>query len=233
MKDRSLIKSFNYAIDGIVYVLRNQRNMRIHFFLAILVLGLGLILNLSRIEFIVLFFVIALVVVSELINTAIESTIDLVTTTYDPIAEVAKNVAAASVLVASATALIVGYLVFFHRLNPYTLALLQKIRQAPVHLTVITLILVVILVIAAKAWTASGKFLRGGWPSGHSALAGALFTAIVFISSSPLIAALGLALALLVFHSRLESGIHSAVEILSGAILGVLVAVLVFQVLNI
>jgi len=92
------------------------------------------------------------------------------------------------------------------------------------------LLIVLIAVIAAKAWIGGGSFLRGGWPSGHSALAGALFTAIAFISNSPAVAALGLALALLVFHSRMDAGIHSTLEIVSGGLIGILVTMLIFQV---
>jgi diacylglycerol kinase (ATP) len=91
-------------------------------------------------------------------------------------------------------------------------------------------LLVAIIVVAAKAWIGGGSFLKGGWPSGHSALAGALFTAIAFISQSPLIATLGLALALLVFHSRADAGIHTLLEIVAGGVLGILVTTLIFQV---
>ncbi len=228
-KSRSLLQSFNYAIDGLIYVLRTQRNMRIHFVAAAIVLGLALLFRLPAWAFVALIFASSLVIVTELINTAIEATIDLVTTTYDPIAQIAKDVAAGAVLLASINALLVAYFVFFSRLNPISLSLLQKVRQSPVHLTVISIMLVLIMVVAAKAWIGGGSFLRGGWPSGHSALAGSLFTAIAFISKSPLVATLGLALALLVFHSRIGAGIHSALEIISGGLLGILVTIFIFQ----
>ncbi len=228
-KSRSLLQSFNYAIDGLIYALRTQRNMRIHFTAAAIVLGLALFLRLPAWAFVALVFASSLVIVTELINTAIEATIDLVTTTYDPIAQIAKDVAAAAVFLASINALIVAYFVFFSRLSPISLSLLQKVRQSPVHLTVISIMLVLIMVVAAKAWIGGGSFLRGGWPSGHSALAGALFTVIALISQSPLMATLGLALALLVFHSRIDAGIHSALEIVSGGLLGILTTILVFQ----
>lgn len=229
MKSRSLLQSFNYAIDGLVYVLRTQRNMRIHFTVAALALGLALLLKLDSWSFVAIVFAAALVIVTELVNTAIEATIDLVTTTYDPIAEVAKDVAAGAVLLASINAVLIGYFVFFSKLNPYSLSLLQKVRQSPSHLTLISVLLVLITVVAAKAWIGGGSFLRGGWPSGHSALAGALFTAIAFVSQSPVVATLGLALALLVFHSRIDAGIHTMLEIASGALIGILVTIFIFQ----
>jgi diacylglycerol kinase (ATP) len=230
MKSRTLIQSFNYAIDGLIYVLRTQRNMRIHFAASVIALGLALFLRLESWAFVALIFAAALVIVAELINTAIEATIDLVTNTYDPIAEIAKDVAAGAVLLAAINAVIVGYFVFFSRLNPYTLSVLQKVRQSPAHLTVISLLLVLIAVIVAKAWIGGGSFLRGGWPSGHSAIAGALFTAIAFISQEPFVATLGLAMALLVFHSRADAGVHTTLEIVSGGLIGILVTIVIFQV---
>lgn len=229
MKGRPLVKSFNYAIDGVIYVLRTQRNMRIHIALAAIALALGLIFNVGRLEFIMLFFAISLVIAAELFNTAIESAIDLVTGAYDPMAQIAKDVAAAGVLVAALNSLVVAYFVFFRRLNPVTLAAIQRIREQPLHVTAVALLLVTIIVVAAKAAIGGHDFLRGGWPSGHSALAGALFTAIALISGDALIATLGLVMALLVLHSRIEAGIHTYLEIFSGIAVGILVTIIIFQ----
>lgn len=229
MKSRSLIKSFNYAIDGIIYSLRTQRNMRIHFVIAVVVLASGLLVRISRLEFLVLLFSIALVMMAELINTAIESAIDVVTTTFDPLAKIAKDVAAAAVLIASLNAVFVGYLVFFFRVNPFTATILHTVRRTPVHVTVIALLLVVIAVILLKALIGEGTFLRGGWPSGHSAVAGALVTALIFISKSALVGTLGFVLAALVFHSRIETGVHTALQVAAGAVLGILITILIFQ----
>jgi len=230
VRSRSLIKSFNYAIDGIIYSLRTQRNMRIHFSIATAVLTAGLLVQISRLEFLVLLFSISLVLIAELLNTAIESAIDVVTTTFDPLAKIAKDVAAAAVLIASLNAVFVGYLIFFFRLNPWTGRILETVRRTPVHVTVIALLLVIIAVIAMKAIVGEGTFLRGGWPSGHSAVAAALVTALAFISKNALVGTLGLVLAVLVFHSRVETGVHSILQVAAGALMGTLITVLIFQV---
>lgn len=226
---RSLLQSFNYAIDGFIYVLRTQRNMRIHFASAFIVLTLALFFKLETWAVVALTFAIVLVIVAEMINTAIEATIDLVTSTYDPIAGIAKDVAAGAVLLSSINAILVAYFVFFSKLNPLSLMLLQKVRQSPAHLTAMALLIVIIVVMAAKAWIGGGSFLKGGWPSGHSALAGALFTAIAFVTQSPLASTLGLGLALLVFHSRMDAGIHTPLEIVAGGSIGIMITVAIFQ----
>ena len=230
MKTQPLFRSFNYAIDGVIYVLRTQRNMRIHLIVAALVLLLSLVLGVDTIQFIILMIAIALVIVSELFNTAIESAIDITTNTYDPLAKIAKDVAAAAVLISTLVAVTVGYLIFFPKLNSFTLTTLDRVRQSPIHVTAIALILVVISVMWAKARTKTGTWLRGGWPSGHSAIAGALFTAIALISKSALLATLALIMALLVFQSRREAKFHSVLQIASGGLIGVLITVIIFQI---
>lgn len=112
MKIKKVVESFIYAISGIVYALKTQRNMRIHFIAAICAIYLGVYLNFTTIELLILFFTVSLVIVTELINTAIEKTIDMFTKDYHPLAKIAKNVAAASVLIAALNAIIVAYLLF-------------------------------------------------------------------------------------------------------------------------
>ena len=114
MRSRSLLWSFNYAIEGIVYALRTQRNMRLHVDAAMLVARRRACSSAStRLEFVAMVFAISLVFVTELLNTAIEAAVDVATERYDPLAKIAKDVAAGAVLVAAINALIVGYLVFF------------------------------------------------------------------------------------------------------------------------
>ena len=229
MKGRPLLQSFNFAIDGLIYVLRTQRNMRIHFAVAALVLMLSLVVGVSGTQFILLIFAIAMVLTSELINTAIESVIDVTTTTFDPMAKVAKDVAASVVLVSALGATIIGYLIFYPKLTDVSLETFERVRQSPIHVTTIALLLVIILVIGAKAWTRTGTWLRGGWPSGHAAIAGSLLTAIALLSRNPLLTTLALILALLVLEARMEAKFHSSVQVVAGSLIGILTTVLIFQ----
>jgi len=87
MKVRKLIDSFNYAVSGIIYTLKTQRNMRVHFISAFFVLTLSLFFNFSRVELLLLFFTVSLVIIAEMINTAIEKSIDMFTKEYHPLAE--------------------------------------------------------------------------------------------------------------------------------------------------
>ncbi|AIS52183.1 diacylglycerol kinase [Thermoanaerobacter kivui] len=232
MRSRNLIDSFNYAIEGILHAFKTQRNMKIHFIIAIFVLAFCLFFNLSRVEFVVILLTISLVLVSEMINTAIETTVDIIVKGYNPLAKIAKNVAAGAVLVSSVNAVIVAYLIFFDRINPWTKIILLRLRESPIHITVISLIVVIFLSIILKVHFGEGTPMRGGMPSAHSAIAFSIATAITFMTANAFIATLGFLLALMVAESRIEGKIHSFSQVLFGAFIGILITVLFFQIIR-
>lgn len=232
MEVRKLIDSFNYAIDGLIYALRTQRNMRIHFGLALVALILSVLLDVSKVELLILFFTISLVIITEMINTAVEAVVDLYTRRYHPLARIAKNVAAGAVLFAAINAVIVGYLIFVDDLTPFTLGFFNRIRHAPTHLTFVSLVVTIFLVMIGKTWKGKGTPFRGGMPSGHSAIAFTLATSIAMLTNNALVASLVLLLALLVAQSRVESEIHTVYEVIAGGLIGLLVTLLIFQILT-
>jgi diacylglycerol kinase (ATP) len=229
LRGRPLIESFNCAFNGIVHALKTERNMRLHFVATCLVLILSLYLKLEKFEILILLFTIALVIVSEMINTAIEATVDLITTEIHPIAGIAKNVAAGAVLVSSVLALVVGYLIFYPKVNSLVPLVIEVLAKAPAYLTLIALLFTIVLVIVGKAVTKKGRFVQGGMPSGHTALGAAAATAILFLTNNSLIAMLSIFMAFIIAESRMEAKIHSIVEVLAGGLLGFLITLLVFQ----
>lgn len=111
IRARNLFDSFRYALEGIGYTLKTQRNMRLHFFGGIIVFTAGTYFNISKWEFILLVIVTTIVIVAEMFNTAIESTIDLYSRQRHPLAKIAKDVAAAAVLISAVAATTVGLLI--------------------------------------------------------------------------------------------------------------------------
>jgi diacylglycerol kinase (ATP) len=230
----SVLESFNFAIEGVIHVLRTQRNMRIHFAAAVAVIVISVAVGVSKMELIVLLLSIAFVLIAEMINTAIEGTIDAATTSFDPMAKLAKDIAAGAVLIASVNAVAVGYLVFAGKAADKTADVLDRVRNAPAEISLVALVLTVIIVIATKAWTGRGTPLRGGLPSGHAAVAFAGWMAATYIvgdSHRFVVSALTFVMALLVAQTRVESGVHSALEVAYGGALGALVTLSVFQLL--
>jgi diacylglycerol kinase (ATP) len=215
-------------------VLRTQRNLRIHFAVAVGVIAAAAAFNVGRLELIALLLAIAFVLVCEMVNSAIEGAIDVSTTSFDPNAKLAKDIAAGAVLISTVTAIAVGYLIFAHAAARRTSHFLDRVRDAPAEITLLALVLVILIVIGTKAWTGRGTPLRGGLPSGHAALAFAGWMAATLVTGDDhrfLISSLTFIMALLVAQTRVESGVHSALEVLYGGALGALVTLVLFQVL--
>jgi diacylglycerol kinase (ATP) len=229
----SLLKSFNWAFNGIVYTLRHERNMWIHLAIAGLVLLGALFFALTRLEVIALLVAISFVLISEMLNTAVEHIVDLITDEHDPRAKVAKDVAAGAVLIAAVNAVAVAYLVFYDKITSVPYTVLSKVRSSPIDVTVIALVIVILLAVAMKALTHRGTPFSGGLPSAHAAIAFAAWVAVTFVASGTAyalpISAIVLLLAVLVAQSRVQAGIHSVLEVALGAALGIAVTVVLFR----
>jgi diacylglycerol kinase (ATP) len=231
----SIIDSFNWAFEGVIHVLRTQRNMRIHFAVATAVLVAAITTGVDRFELIALLLAISFVLITEMVNTAVEASIDVATTSFDPLAKLAKDIAAGAVLIATVNAVAVGYLVFSDQFANRSSRLIDRLRDAPAELTLIALVLTIIVVISFKAYTGRGTPLRGGLPSGHAAIAFGGWMAVTAILGNFehwfLVSSVTFIMALLVAQTRIEAGVHSFTEVAFGGILGALVALVVFQVL--
>ncbi|MBA2510359.1 MAG: diacylglycerol kinase [Rubrobacter sp.] len=226
-------RSFEHAYRGVVSAVRTQRNMRFHVLAAVGVLVLSLLVGVSELELAVLVLTILMVFVTEMLNTAMEFVVDLVTTEYHPLAKLAKDVSAGAVLVSSVGAVLVGYLVLADDLGPLSMETLNSIRRWPGHLTLVALGVVVLVVVLGKALTRSPNSFYGGMPSGHAAVAFAGWVAASFIAAegryAGLVSLISLLMALLVCQSRIEGGIHSPFQVVVGAAVGALLTVSIFQ----
>lgn len=228
---RNFPESLNYAVTGLVYAFRTQRHLRAHFFITVLVVLLAIAFDLTRIELALLGLTIGLVIVSELVNTSVEATVDLVTEEYHPLAAIAKNVAAAAVLMAAVTSLVMGYLLFFERVAGLHQETLSRTLATPPLVTLVGLVVVLIVVLAMKA-VGTPVRMQGGMPSAHTAIASSLATSIFFLSDSGTVSVLAAVLTILVGESRVEAKIHSVAEVVVGGLIGILVTALAFQLIS-
>lgn len=220
--------SFHYAFQGIMYAAKTQPNMRIHLGLAALVLLATLVLRLDRAYVIAIIFAIVIVLALELLNTAVEAIVDLLTVVHHPLAKTAKDAAAGAVLVATIGAVAVGYLVFYQGIQSGGQRVFSALQVVPANTAFITLALAVIATIFAKAIAGRGSALQGGAVSSHAALAFAAATILASFYQKPLAAGLGYFVAFLVAQSRIEARIHSVGEVAWGALIGTLAALTVY-----
>jgi len=225
-KNKNLVESVNHAVSGIIYAMRHEKNMRVHAFIALLVLMTALVLGASRFETAALLLAIGFVMAAELVNTALEAAVDLVTEEVRPLARTAKDAAAGAVLVAAVTSVFVGAVILFPRLSSLAEASFDRVALVPEVVVLAALSCVLILVVLIKAEVKPFR-IQGGFPSAHAAIAFSLAT-LIFLSRAPgTVVLLGAAIAFLVGQSRVEAGIHTVYEVVAGAVIGTLATLLV------
>jgi diacylglycerol kinase (ATP) len=225
---RSFTDSINDALNGIIAAIVNERNIRIDFTIGILVFLASIFLGLSRTEILIICLVVGVVIAAEMINTALENTVDLITKEYDPKIKFIKDTSAGAVLILAFVAIIIGYGIFFDKLNFVLENTLNLISGLPLHISFATLLIVIMSVIFIKAITKTGTPLKGGLPSGHAAVAASVVVIIWILTKNIWVFIMSAILAILVIHSRVESKIHTIGESLWGAIIGTLISTIIF-----
>lgn len=227
MKPTRFIDSVNCAIEGIIHTARTQKHMRYHFLAALCIFPLTLMLGVTETEFILISLSICFVLFAELMNTAVEAVVDLVTTEFHPLAKTAKDVAAGSVLVASIGAAVMGWLTLSKYIFPVYKEALGVLGNPSEMGALVSLLAVVIVVVIIKAISGTGTPLEGGLPSGHAAVAFSVATLVSLHTQDPLISILTISLAVMVSHSRLLLHIHTVREVLLGAVTGTVVTLII------
>ncbi len=228
--DSRFWSSFQFAFQGIIYATRTQRNMRIHLAAAAIALFAMLYLRLERAYVALVVVAIVVVLAAELINTAVEAIVDLMTVAHHPLAKIAKDAAAGAVLVTSIGAAIVGYLAFYEGLTATGASVSAAVAGVPRNFLLVALAITFIAAIFAKALFVGGRAtpLQGGAVSLHAGLAFAAATAIAFLSQPLIVPIAAYLLAFLVSQSRVEGGIHSVREVVAGGLLGTAVTLAIF-----
>ncbi len=226
---RKWVESANYAIEGILHAAKTERHLRYHFYAAVLILLLSLILGIPRSEFIAIAIVAIIVLSVEMLNTAIEATVDIIFKEYDNRAKIIKDIAAGAVLTASIGAAVVGYIIFLPYLKNIFENGLKIAKHSGEDIAIISFVVLLILVIITKTFFGKGSPLRGGIPSGHAAIAFSIWAAVTFLSEAFLPSFLVLILAVLVAQSRVSIGVHKPWEVILGALLGSVITFFLFK----
>ncbi|TVY09648.1 diacylglycerol kinase family protein [Paenibacillus cremeus] len=220
-------RSFRYAYEGVKYALATQRNMKFHFFAALIVLLLALFLGLTKVDLLFILLSVTLMIVTELINTAVEKAVDLAMPDIHPLAKIAKDVAAASVLVSAAFAAVTGMIVFYDPID----RLFESARTAQGHSFTAGAVWVLLSLVALSVIVVETRFsAKGRWvkPSLLTAVAFAVATLITCTVKETLPALLGFFLAgllMLVLYDKRTRGFGS---LWLGALLGSFITILAY-----
>lgn len=225
---RRWLKSADFAIEGILHAAKTQRHLRYHFLSAAVVLFAGYALGVTKTEFVLLSLAAMAVLLAEMLNTAVEALVDLMSPELSEKARIAKDIGAGAVLITAFGAVLVGFIVLF----PYA----RGVFETGIYLTkhpreevaVISVVLVLIAVVLLKSRFGKGHPLSGGMPSGHSAIAFSVWVSVTYMTGSFMISLLCFLLAVFIAQSRVATKVHSAWEVVAGALLGAGVSYILF-----
>lgn len=231
MKNSNFFDACQNALNGIIYAITTQSNIKKQLIIAVAVMLVSLFFDLNKAEFLCLMFTVVLIIVAEMINTAIETVVDLYTDLYHPKAKIAKDVGAGAVVITAINAIIVAYFLFFEKISTIGLNLIEEVVNSPVHLAFVAILLTVIVIVTLRAAATKNhhKFIKENFmPSGQTAIAFAGLTIIWLTTRNVVVFTISLVLALIVAINRYENKKRSKSEIIVGACVGIMIVVLLY-----
>lgn len=221
--------NFKYAMEGIVHVYRSQKHMRFHL-LALIIAGIfSIIFKLNYLEVLMVIFAISLVLIAEMINTAIEAVVDLVTQKYHPLAKFAKDIGAGATLIAAINAIIVAIVICCNQNHKQDIEkLVQNAvnNNIPLLVSIIGFFIMIAIIIMYKVAGNKGKIWKGGVISVHSAVGFFLAWTIYLFSKDIALGIIAFVLAAIIAQSRVEGGIHTLQEVIWGAVVATSICLL-------
>lgn len=226
------INSANNAIEGILQAAQTQRHLRYHFYTAAVALMASYALGVTKNEFLIISLAVIIVLAAEMLNSAIENVVDIVSPGKSEKARAAKDIAAGAVLIVAFGAAVVGYIVLFPYIRKVYAMGFVATRHSAEEVSIISFILVMIVVILMKAYSGTGLPLRGGMPSGHTALAFSAWVSATMTTHSVFVSVVCFTLAVVIGQSRVVARVHKIREVIVGGTVGAGLTYLLFLVFS-
>ena len=233
LSNANLIDAVKNALNGLIYAITTQSNIKKQLVIASIVMVLSLFYDFTTTEFLCLVFAVVLVIFAEMCNTAIETVVDLYTDLYHPKAKIAKDLGAGAVLLMVINSVIVAYFLFFRKINLSEIgeSIFYNLIKSPIDLAFVGIILTAIIIITIIAYATTRKKEEGKKlfiPSGQSALASAILALIGANTKDLLVFSLSVLLALMVLENRIDSKKKTLAEVTFGVAMGFLIIILVY-----
>lgn len=231
IKNHNFADAWKNAFNGIIYATTTQSNIKKQLIIAVIVVIISLFFNLSKAEFLCFLFTIVLIIFAEMVNTAIETVVDLYVDVYHPKAKIAKDVAAGGVVITTINAVIVAYFLFFDKISDIGLNFIQNVTSSPIHLAFSVMIITIIAILALIAYAKTNKHrgLNAKFvPSGHTTIAFAANTIIWLLTDNIVILMLSLVMAVLIAESRAAAKEHKLSEIIFSGCFGTIMVLVLY-----
>lgn len=234
-KDNNKIHNSNFfdacknAVNGIIYGTTTQSNVKKQLVIIAFVILVSLFFNLSKVEFICLIFAVVLIIFAEMVNTAVETVVDLYTDIYHPKAKIAKDVAAGAVVITALNAVIIAYFIFFDKIGEMGNSIYKTVINSPTYLAFVVIALIIILAVALKAAKINDKKNNKQLIiSCQSMLASAAVVATWIVTENLVALSFALILAVMICMNRVESKERTITEVVLGVMIGILITILMY-----
>lgn len=229
LHNRNFFDACKNAVNGIIYGTTTQSNVKKQLVIIAFVMLISLFFNLSKVEFICLIFACVLIIFAEMINTAVETLVDLYVDVYHPKAKIAKDVAAGAVVITALNAVIIAYFLFFDKIGDMGNSIYQTVINSPTYLAFVVVILIIIVAVALKAAKIRGKRSNKELiVSCQSMLASAAVVATWIVTENLVALSFAVILAIMICMNRVESKERTVLEVVLGVILGILITILMY-----
>ena len=185
--------------------------------------------DLSKVEFICLIFACVLIIFAEMVNTAVETVVDLYTDIYHPKAKIAKDVAAGAVVITALNAVIVAYFLFFDKIGQMGNSIYQTVINSPTYLAFVIVALIIIIAVALKAAKIQDrKNNKSLIISCQSMLASAAVVGTWIATENLVALSFATVLAIMICMNRVESKERTVIEVILGVLIGILITILMY-----
>lgn len=232
MKNKNWGDSFKNALSGIVYVIKAERNMKLHILAALVVALLSVSYKLDRIEALFVCLAIGSVIVCELFNTAIEVLVDLIVDSYNPRAKVIKDAAAGAVLVSAAVSAIVGYMIFIDKVSKDAERVLEFLKGFDVRVAVAALCISPVLFLVWGIAVKKEVTVKTAVDGGIAFLLSSTATAVLLLNGNIKTSILFSGIVAIIIFSRIKRGFKNIFELSAGAVIGFEFILLTYLIYN-
>lgn len=229
-KNKTFFTALGHAIDGVIRAFKTERNLRIDYVIGLAVFLCSLFFDFTKTEFACICLTVGFVIFAEMINSAVEYIVDLVTDKYDDRAKAAKDIAAGGVLIASGVAVIVAYFLFVDKIHYATTHILESILSSKLHILATIIFAIILLAVILKGIFGKSDKFSEAYPSARVALAFALTTYSYIITREIFVVAITFLLSMMIAQIRVENTKVKPIYMVFSAVLGVLVVLIIYQI---
>lgn len=217
------------AVNGIIYGTTTQSNVKKQLVIIAFLILISLFFNLTKVEFLCLIISVVLIIFAEMVNTAVETVVDLCTEVYHPKAKIAKDVAAGGVVITALNAVVVSYFLFFDKIGEMGNNIYKTIINSPTYLAFVVVALIIIVAVALKAAKIKDKKNNKQLIiSCQSMLASAAVVATWIVTENIIALSFAVILAVMICMNRVESKERTVTEVILGVMIGLLITILMY-----